>query len=950
MKGKSIASRLISILIVIVTVIAITLFVGISVSADSKTPVPVEKSPKFESVCYSEGENLGVSFENSIMHFLPGENVIVTYSIADTRSITALDYSAEGINVISATVDQNLSNVFTVALSCDPDAVKHKLTFTVSVNDGEIETAYLYAFYNEYGTFLSPFSNFDAKHRYYVYAREIGVMTQEEYEEIRANDVSGVESDITIEQTLYTDFNGGANINSTTSETQIINLQGEFFWVDDSDNSHPLRHVMVQVYKKVASSLVPLATTYTNNSGAYSCEINYQSSSSNNANTGIDIVIRVYAGDSNAMVEIADSGVSYYSQSALLENIVGGTSLTFGQVFYMDYSTSYANYEDLEALGRAFQISQAILTARDYAKEMMGRTPNAVSVYYPFNDECAYNDGLAAICITGNEREYVSSPHSYASWDAIMHEYGHHVQFQMNIADYPTLQELGLNPEDEFNHSSDVNHSDEYNKDSGIKLAWAESWPTVFGILAQYYYSDYLTNIDAVVDKSYEAYNVLRKNIESNAATLGDACEQSIMGVLLDIADSPDGHADSNDNLDFEDDDFFNVTTGNQSKTFSDFIAYFYSEYPECMDELGANLTYYQMATSKPRVQNSSSVSQSTPPTIIWDAQGGSNDYPNNSFEVIIYDAQLNEILRKNVGNVTSYTLTSAEWNSILYTHGTTYRIAISATQTSDPTTGPYISILSINNTKLDLTVTSWTITANSRYAEKVVELQAGDYKDYSVKFSSGGIKIIQTFGTIDAKISIFDYQGNPIANSDDNGYDLNSLISYNFLPYKSGDPELKNNVYTVRVQFYSKTATGKIKLTITPAKDERISNSTMISDYEDITLLNISNSYEYDATFERGYVNVVTVKPTVAGNYTFEIVSNMDTYIYIIDPRSNALVKINQNCADDHQAGNGTDLDPVITLYLESTVKYYVVFAPYSPALIDENEMVDITLIISKE
>ncbi len=926
-RNRSTCTIRILIAILLFSVSLLLLAINADANTDKTASAKLSKSPSYESYCSMDDSESGLILDTNRVHFLPNESITVTYSIDSAHSITALNYIAEGVTVTSAAIDSNATNRFSIVAVCNTDTDEHKLTVEATIDDGTIETEYLYAFTNEHGTFISPFSGFDAKHKFYVYARENGYMTQEQYENIRATSNGlNIHEELTIERPLYTNI-GGASINANTSADEDTCIQGMFLWFDDDGNYFPLRNVKVELYDKdlLTSSLI--ATTHTGNDGKYSFVFTNQDGFWDFENGGLDVFMRVYAGDDNAMVEISDSGDPYYYQSKVLENITSGTKITWGNVFYMNYSeTTYENHEELEALGRAFQISQAILTARDYAWEMMDEKPNDVNVWYPYGKNCAYYRGSVSIRITGNDPANETLPHPYASWDVIMHEYGHHVQWEMGIIDI-----------EGYKHTGTVNESDVHkNKDIGTRLAWSESWPTVFGLMAQYHYSSYISGIDTVNDSWYESYNGVNYDLESIAIKYGEACEFSIIAILWDIFDTSN---DENDEVTLSDYDIFELTTATEGKTFSEFISNFYNKYPELTDEIGLNLTYYKMATTKPIVTNT--VSNSVAPAISWNPQGGSTDYPNNNFTVIVYGSEGQEILRTNVGNVTSYTLTTAEWRKVLFTGGTTFRVAISATQTSTPLTGPYISALSLNYTKPDLALTSWIITANSRYAEKTVTLDPGEYADYKVKFSSGGVKIIQTFGTGDTELFIYNSDGEEIDYDDSFGYSENSLISREF----EADVE-----YIVRVRYYYSNASGTVKLTITPAKDSHSDSVGSISTYENIKLLNVTDSYEYETYLERGYVNIVTVRPSTSGSYTFELVSNTNTYIYIIDPRSTALVRVNINCADNHKGAIGTDLDPRITLELDAGIKYYVIIAPYSPVLIAENQTVDVALIVTKE
>lgn len=85
-----------------------------------------------------------------------------------------------------------------------------------------------------------------------------------------------------------------------------------------------------------------------------------------------------------------------------------------------------------------------------------------------------------------------------------------------------------------------------------------------------------------------------------------------------------------------------------------------------------------------------------------WNANGTTPTTPNNIFDLVIFDANDNELLRKTVTS-TSYTLSIAEWNTIYHSSATSFYTIVIAYQTATPLTGGYYST-SINFEKPDHT------------------------------------------------------------------------------------------------------------------------------------------------------------------------------------------------------------------------------------------------------
>lgn len=869
MKMRRAALRILFVIFVVSIVSAITNIFKVTVSAQAaENNFPPVLNPCFNEWDCGEKSDNYVSLENEKFHFSQKENIVVSYKILSDETICTIDYVQDGFVVIDKCIADD--NRIELELSCLSNDSVYSLTIQIAMSNDKSVVAMLYIVQNEYGYFISQFSKDDALQRYFDYAKESNIMTQDEYGAIKAElSRVGVVEENSIEKPVV-NIDGIAKIAPVSKETY---LKGTLVWIDDAQNKHPLRHVMVEIYDKEPIGSTLLATTYTDDEGKYSYTFKNPDGFWDFEDGGYDIFLRIYAGTNNAMVQNS-SGDKYYYESLVSENVTTGTTLIKSLTVSM-----------LTDLGKAFQISQAILTARDYAGLMMGKSPENVVVQYPYGSSCYYTRSKKRITITGNSPSSSTSPNSYASWDVLMHEYGHHIQYQMGIINSPG-----------GNHSSLQNNADARgNKDEGIRLAWSEAWPTIFGLMAQQYYSEYLSDIVTVGDSCYTAYNGLNYNVESTTICLGEACEQSIMAVLWDLYDNEN---DNNDTISLGHTKYWEATTGNQRKTFSDFISDFYDTSPYCIDDIGANLSYYKMATTKPSLSNPSTVSQTIPPKFSWVAQGGSSKFPNNSFVLVVYNSAGVEILRTEAITSNTYALTESEWKSILYSYGTTYSIAIAATQTATPTTGEYISARSISYKKPtpDNLSQKMHIAAGNRCTEKIVELQPGQYIEYNITFAGAGNKLIQTFGAKDVRLYLYDDTYNLLVHDDDSGYFLNALINY----ITEAD-----TTYILKVQFFDSSQFGKVKVCITPA-------SSIYSTYEKIW--NVKGemvAYSFSTTLNT--TRVMTFTPTTSGTYKFTTNysgdTRLDTCLYVIVPNSTNAYLYNDDGAGDLQATIPTEL-----------------------------------------
>ena len=456
-------------------------------------------------------------------------------------------------------------------------------------------------------------------------------------------------------------------------------VEGTIEWKDDFGIKHPVRGVLVTLYDdELGVAKEKLGECITNNNGEYS--IGFQNQDELVDGGGCDVFIEILAGD-GSNVKIKDTGglVQHSFEKGRGEqqhkNIVTGNIVTINHVFYMT-----------NEMGQAVQIGQAVLTARDFAKAMKGSMPQNVNVIYPSSNDTQYNSVLNIIYISND-----SSDLDYFDWDVVMHEYGHHVSNEMGISNsiggghhsYENMADHCIN-----NSDGCINLFQSEAKAYAVKLVWAESWPTIFGELAQQYFSSILVNITNVKDYAYSDTTNLGQGInyyyDSLTDYLGEACERSIMAILWDLFDTTN---EVGDNISLSYQEWWDITTGYGATTFSDFINDFYTVYPEYIDDIAPNLTKYKMA---PKV-GGSEYSLEIPRTISWTPQGGSSYFPNNSYTVKIYNTSHSQELSINTTQ-TSVTLTNEQWNTVLGWYGETRFISVVGYQTSTPATGGYYS------------------------------------------------------------------------------------------------------------------------------------------------------------------------------------------------------------------------------------------------------------------
>ncbi len=618
-----------------------------------------------ERLFNESGDGIVPLLQSSI--FENGQTLKTDFKVSSESGIANVYYENDGFEIVSAPVLKMVpEKLISVALRHIPSYEQCKFTIFVELDNGNTVYTNLYGVSNKSGLFISPNSFDDAIEQYYALMLSNGEMTAQKIDELRN---IYYKKGITENICAIADNGGRQALRSYGAS-----LRGRLTWRDDNGRVHPLQ------FTKIYFSDLPIDpsfTTYTDVNGDYSASFSVSGFSQS-------ISMSIYAAGSNVSVVRPDDETQYS-----INIQVGVTPLYIGVVDEeFDMSTD---------LGQAMQISQAAITGARYAKAVSGRNMSDVKIVYPYstnNRTCYYDPPEKGIYITG-VTAHVGSPKSYACWDVIMHEYGHHVQYEYEIIKNRTS---GL-------HSHTYNIADQYLtgqyagvlnksncKEFAVSLAWGEAWPTVFGAMAQQYYIADLSNIDTVGDRKYSDYMSADFDFIDGNIRLGEMSEWAIMGVLWCLYDNVNK---SYDTISLSHQTLWNIVTGSKSKTFSDFANSFYSRQPSKIFQFGQIMAYFRMSPSD--LINTAPITNS-PPTFKWTANGGTAHYPNDSYYLIFYYAGSTTEITRTI-NITSisatpqYTLDSGEWNRVLNgISGFRFSVAVIAYQTDGPQTGGYLS------------------------------------------------------------------------------------------------------------------------------------------------------------------------------------------------------------------------------------------------------------------
>lgn len=657
-----------------------------------------------DNICCLESPDSNAYLSNEKFFFEPNELIILEFKVKTEGKIVDYAIEAGGVSASESTLKGSNSNyAFCISFpllqaSADEHLATFSITFNLSTEESLTNTVYI--FKGSDGCAISSSAHSTAKRLYYANMYKKSKITKEEYDDTIALDyASCLTSSSEVSHSLLYKLAKRAEDKSASNDI----IAGELYWKDKGDQSHPLRGVKVELYSTSNLNTV-LETVYTDYDGAYIF------SSYNLTANNRQVKIKVYAGDDN--VDVYD-----YTNNQPFCLTIGPFNTNYSAETILETQ----RFDMLSNFGHALQIFQAAMTARDFAWNMMGGGTQDVNIYYPTQgNNCYYDPSTKKILITANAAVHSNSSYlkSYESWDVVMHEYGHHIQSHFDI-----------NARIGGTHSSANNNADVYGPYKGTRLAWGESWPTVFAMQAQEYFWYYLkdlcyyspscplpgtpeaeNHICFAENTIYEAYNFSYSsyyNIETTPVAKGEACERSIMAILWDIYDYT---FEANDEFGVGTYAYWNITTSFGAKTFSEFMEDFYfacnnpnntdfSE--EYIDKIAPNLVKYKMSAEI--IEKSGAI-----PTFTIKPNGGGESFYNNNFILIYYDASGNLISTSPV--ITSfeydfnYQINSENWDAILSATGTTYSVRIASyanhydenapVDYQEEITGPYYSPL----------------------------------------------------------------------------------------------------------------------------------------------------------------------------------------------------------------------------------------------------------------
>ncbi len=448
-------------------------------------------------------------------------------------------------------------------------------------------------------------------------------------------------------------------------------VSADLRWTDEQGIAHPLVGAKVNLHDPDVFS----PNYYTDSTGHVEIIYDYYDYDQ-------DLYLKVSAQNDTANIKVQTKQGVLYTYDFQVNIMIDD---------YIDYTFTTAVEGDFD---RALNIYQAAYYYGMYAKQInYGTAMPMCSINWPGSTDegCYYS--YNSITISGKTAAS-GYPSSWASWDVIGHEYGHHVQRTKGITQNPGgTHYINTN-------NIDSQYSNGYTletaKSRGHKLSWAEGWPTFWSTVAQSTFPADIRNISTVGDTRYTTYQGFWYELDTYGAltngyargSYGDADEIAIQSILYKLY-SPT--IDTYDKFAISAQTLFDIVCNDHSYTFTQFIQAMYNlGYDQ--NNIAKLLGQYRVIPTQINIENNYI---NFPATFSWSTYMGSSNLRFNSFDFVVLDSNLNQVFRvDNIScsvNTATYTPTESQWNQILAL-GTNYYVYVISKQTLSYVSGLYAS------------------------------------------------------------------------------------------------------------------------------------------------------------------------------------------------------------------------------------------------------------------
>ncbi len=413
-----------------------------------------------------------------------------------------------------------------------------------------------------------------------------------------------------------------------------ITVSGKVLWTDKGGKTHgvPMATVEIRDEDVVGSELI--TTVMTNAAGNYTATFTHDDGP---LQGNPDIFVRVLARSPIGDIKPDAAGAETYAMTSPTTNeVADGSSLTI--------NLTAGNAADNETV---FGVHHALVMIGSYAGGLAGTAPSQVDVRFPTTRSTSlFDSGVKQLHILKLDR---------FDWDVIHHEYGHYFQ---------NIHGFQANPGGRHSFNTHLAQT-RGSKDVGVRLAWGEGWPTFFGTSGQNVSGAAGLMVPNVGDTRYTDTEDSTNNIdlETNAG-VGEDDEVSTMSSLWDLFDAAGDGADQST---FGDKFLFNAFKSAAVKTIGAAWEAIAATLSTQQKTVVGGLFGQAMIAPELTAPADNFNAGATPPAFTWTRNGGGPPNPLNDFRIRFYKNDFSSIIfEKELGNVTTFTPSMAEWATIV--------------------------------------------------------------------------------------------------------------------------------------------------------------------------------------------------------------------------------------------------------------------------------------------
>jgi len=267
-------------------------------------------------------------------------------------------------------------------------------------------------------------------------------------------------------------------------------------------------------------------------------------------------------------------------------------------------------------------------------------------------------------------------------------------------------------------------------------MSWAESWPTVFGSMAQIEMGLGVMGIPNVADARHTQGNGVDYDLdlEADGCTNGEGSERVVMRVLWDFYDNVND--DQDQDVAFSPQDLWDLVKDNKPLTFSAFWNYLIDGRPQSERQTYARiLTRYGISVQPTSPANGQVYDGSgAAPTFRWNVPVSCNTGGNVRFSVKFYNDALTSLIYESPWQIgSSFTPSNDQIDRIFVGPDAPVRWLVTFQDQSAPATGNYDG--------LDRTVDDRYDPPDRNPVDIVLALDISGSMDYSVPGSTLNLK-----------------------------------------------------------------------------------------------------------------------------------------------------------------------------------------------------------------